>query len=721
VKIVDVAGNVICNAYDALHRNTSTTYPAGPNSSVTPSRHFVYDSATVNGATMNYAKSRLAEAYTTSSSCTSNCTDIGFSYTARGEVSDAYESTQHSGGYYHLTACYWANGARNLLNTGSGTTCTGQPVFPGLPTFTYGVDPEGRTNTVSVPSGSGQSPVTGTTYSLYTSPPQVTVNFGSNDSDVFNYDANTGRMTQYKFNVGSQAVVGALTWNANGSLGSLGITDPINTADAQTCTYVHDDLERIGGSSTTPGVNCVNSSQQTVWQNFFTYDAFGNINKSGTTSFNASYNPATNRISSVGSSCTPTYDDNSASGNVTNDCLNTYTWDTNGRPLTINGLGVNYDALGRMVELNRSGTYYEIVYDPTGIKLALMSGQSLQRAFVPLPGGATGVYTSSGLDHYRHSDWLGSTRLLSSPTQTPLGDVAYSPYGETYAQSGLADFSFTGMNDDADPTNPALVYDFPAREYGIQGRWPSPDPAGIDAEDPSNPQSWNRYAYVLNSPLNSVDPLGLDTVPCGAGFCTTVTEPADSGFGAGVGGGGQLLPEGCVYSPACLCTFRGNCAEVFPKPPSAPQMTGKESFATCVKNLANVDSLQSLTKAGNGFLANAFLSNSFSSLIQLGQDISQFRLGATGNDIAQNALSNGLVPLAQSAARNAPNIAVSITAASVTASSSGIQATVATGTATLPIGTLLQAGAQALANVANAKTIYDAGIALGAAYVCSKQ
>jgi RHS repeat-associated protein len=53
------------------------------------------------------------------------------------------------------------------------------------------------------------------------------------------------------------------------------------------------------------------------------------------------------------------------------------------------------------------------------------------------------------------------------------------------------------------------LYDFPAREYGIQGRWPSPDPAGLAAVDPTNPQSWNRYAYVLNNPLNFIGPSGM--------------------------------------------------------------------------------------------------------------------------------------------------------------------------------------------------------------------
>jgi RHS repeat-associated protein len=49
------------------------------------------------------------------------------------------------------------------------------------------------------------------------------------------------------------------------------------------------------------------------------------------------------------------------------------------------------------------------------------------------------------------------------------------------------------------------------REYSIpQGRWISPDPAGLAAVDPSNPQSWNRYAYVRNNPLALVDPTGTD-------------------------------------------------------------------------------------------------------------------------------------------------------------------------------------------------------------------
>src|SRR5207244_4311568 len=53
-------------------------------------------------------------------------------------------------------------------------------------------------------------------------------------------------------------------------------------------------------------------------------------------------------------------------------------------------------------------------------------------------------------------------------------------------------------------------FDFPAREYNPrQGRWISPDPAGLSAVSLGNPQTWNRYAYVGNNPLLNTDPTGL--------------------------------------------------------------------------------------------------------------------------------------------------------------------------------------------------------------------
>jgi RHS repeat-associated protein len=216
--------------------------------------------------------------------------------------------------------------------------------------------------------------------------------------------------------------------------------------------------------------------------------------------FAPNYSPATNQFTSI-PGVTVSYD---ANGNLLTDNLNTYTWDPYwGNMLTVNtGSAVvtaTYDALGRMVENNAGGTYSEFVYGPTGVKLAKVSGTTLINAFVALPGGAKAIYNSSGaLTYYRHSDWLGSSRLASTQSRGLYSSTSYAPFGEQYAVAGTADASFTGQDQDTVKS----LYDFPARRQSpSQGRWISPDPAGIGAVIIASPQSWNRYAYVLNNPL----------------------------------------------------------------------------------------------------------------------------------------------------------------------------------------------------------------------------
>ena len=198
-----------------------------------------------------------------------------------------------------------------------------------------------------------------------------------------------------------------------------------------------------------------------------------------------------------------TYD---ANGNSLNDTFRPATWDADSNPITIGPVSLTYDAFDRMVEQSVGGTYSEIVYSPAGVKLALMHGTTLTKAFAPLPGGATAVYTSSGLAYYRHTDHLGSSRFASTPTQTLYSDTAYSPFGEPYASSGAIDNSFTGQNQDTT----AGLYDFLFREYDPnQARWTSPDPSGLSAVTLADPQSLNRYAYVSNRPLSFIDQFGL--------------------------------------------------------------------------------------------------------------------------------------------------------------------------------------------------------------------
>ena len=69
-------------------------------------------------------------------------------------------------------------------------------------------------------------------------------------------------------------------------------------------------------------------------------------------------------------------------------------------------IGLAYDALGRMVEQNRGGSYTQIVYGPSGSKLALMNEQTVSKGSAPLSGGARAVYTSRPtLSYYWHADW----------------------------------------------------------------------------------------------------------------------------------------------------------------------------------------------------------------------------------------------------------------------------------------------------------------------------
>ena len=408
IKRSDANGNYICFNYDALHRVTDV----GNNilGVANPCKRFRYDNTTgilgsiPSGVSSSYNFGRVAEAETDTCAWpvtpSSMITDEWFSYTPRGEISDTYESTPHSGAYYHSASTYWANGAMNQLTGYVGSTLNYS--------FGWNLDGEGR------PLSDGL--VSGATYNVVSQPTQV--NFTWGDSDLYAYDPYTGSMTQYQFEVNSQTNTGALTWNPNGTLGSLNITDPFNPADTQTCNYAHDDLVRIASA------NCGSAASQT-----FSYDPFGNLNKVGSPfSFQPGYSTSTNRMTSLGS-YTPTYDND---GNLLSDNLHSYTWDVYGNLASMPLDAVTtltFDALDRMVEQNRSGAYTQFLYSPTGFKMEILNGSTVSRLFVPLAGGGTAVYNAGGLLAVRHPDWLGSSRFASTPSRTMYYDEPCAPFG----------------------------------------------------------------------------------------------------------------------------------------------------------------------------------------------------------------------------------------------------------------------------------------------------
>ena len=136
------------------------------------------------------------------------------------------------------------------------------------------------------------------------------------------------------------------------------------------------------------------------------------------------------------------------------------------------------------------------------------------------PGGPG----SSSETRYWHKDHLGSivaSTKQSSATSTTgaalvIERLAYDPFGKRRFTNG--NFDPTGSID-AQSTNRGFTghehldeLDFihmNARVYDPDiGRFLSPDPT---VAHPNNPQSFNRYAYAYNNPLNATDPTGFTT------------------------------------------------------------------------------------------------------------------------------------------------------------------------------------------------------------------
>jgi RHS repeat-associated protein len=274
-------------------------------------------------------------------------------------------------------------------------------------------------------------------------------------------------------------------------------------------------------------------------------------------------------------------------------------------------------------------------------------------------------------------------------------------------------------------------FEFPARQYSIQGRWVSPDPAGMAAVDPTNPQSWNRYAYVLNSPLSYIDPLGLDP---GSNNCILNGAPSNCPWvpsGGGAGGGG--IP---IYTEEQCANGTGDFAQLFP----CQVLTGywsfgsnnsstapKESYADCIKKDGEYFSVQHGVQAitggkyGNSPAANAFLGNAVSGLIGGVQSIGQGNYGGGAGNIGTAVGVEGIGHL-EGAAGAVPNIALSYTqTATTTVITPALQYTATTSrtiAGAVPTGTLARLGASALAVAGTWKDAYDLSVATFSAVVC---
>jgi RHS repeat-associated protein len=115
---------------------------------------------------------------------------------------------------------------------------------------------------------------------------------------------------------------------------------------------------------------------------------------------------------------------------------------------------------------------------------------------------------------YLTNDHLGSPRITTDANGNVFSRRDFHPFGEEvftgqrtqglgYAADNVRQ-KFTSYERDNESS-----LDFAQARYFSynHGRFTSPDDFGNDS-DLTDPQSWNKYAYVRNNPLNLVDPTG---------------------------------------------------------------------------------------------------------------------------------------------------------------------------------------------------------------------
>jgi RHS repeat-associated protein len=498
----DPNGNTLLYFYDAMNRVTEV------NANGTTCRRFYYDntggySGTVpSGITLSNQYGRLNEAATDTCAANTLITDEWFNYDEDGRQTNNWRNTYAgSRSYYNSTATFFANGAINTLHITS----------PAIFTLTYGLDGEGRWNSLT-DTTAGQNIVTAVNRFPAYNPEVVQLTGTTPDNDAYTIDANTGRINQYVFSVGNTPTTlkGVLTWNPNGSLASLATTDGFDSGGSMTCNsnsagslgYGYDDWGRLNEFDCGSG----------KWGQQYSYDVYDNLTKTvlsgrtGTT-WSPGYSPTTNQCLGC------TFD---SDGNTTSDGSGTNYWGWNefAKQAWYNtsssapncasaGECITYDAFGHIYNMSGSGIYTDVWNMQVGSADLTPSGDYFMR--FPAPGGH-GIVEINGDDtghNYLHGDWLGNARLMSSVvTNTEYVDRAYTPYGEQFATfgQGYTQYqSFAGMTGDF---NPGIQYETPNREFTLAaGRWLSPDPSGQGGQ-------WNRYAYVTN-PNSMADPSGL--------------------------------------------------------------------------------------------------------------------------------------------------------------------------------------------------------------------
>lgn len=332
------------------------------------------------------------------------------------------------------------------------------------------------------------------------------------------------------------------------------ITD--SEASGRSSSYNYDPLGRMISEKT------AGSSAFPQWGLSQSYDRYGNRLSQAVT---AGSGPATSfSFSTHNQPAGYTYD---ASGNLTVEPLsppNEMTYDGENRVTAFSGGGgtasYTYDGNGlRVVKSVSGGTATVSIYSGSSVIAEYDNGAapaspSREYIYNDAGGATTGLLAmiSAGATTYYHQDHL-SVRLTTDGNGNILTQEGQFPFGEQWYESGLANkWFFTSYDRDSES---GLDYAL-ARYYDSRtGTFCSADPL---AGSPDDPQSWNRYPYGRNDPIDVTDPSGKGWVSyllTGLSFAAGLFAPEIDSFL------GDLLAGSDDVDAAQAALASGNVAE----------------------------------------------------------------------------------------------------------------------------------------------------------------
>ncbi len=229
----------------------------------------------------------------------------------------------------------------------------------------------------------------------------------------------------------------------------------------------------------------------------------------------------------AGSAKTFTYD---ANGNMTSDGSRTFEWDARNQLVAVS-VGTHrseftYDGLQRRVRVidQNDGT---IETDRRMLRCNTETCEERNTETGAVRRAFTNGEQIDGATRMLLVDHLNSVRELTDGSATVIARYAFDPWGRRTVTTGsdLTTVSFTGHYGHAHAGVLLAQY----RIYDVEfGRWLSRDPLFDDPRETdvssllAGPLGFglsgtrdglNAYAYLLNNPINQVDPLGLQARP----------------------------------------------------------------------------------------------------------------------------------------------------------------------------------------------------------------